>query len=39
MITKLKLGAAISTALLLLGSFVTQAVAEDCHRGTLDEAY
>ena len=39
MINKLKLGAAISTALLLLGSFVTQAAAEDCHRGTLDEAY
>ena len=39
MITKLKLGAAISTALLLLGSFVTQVAAEDCYRGTLDEAY
>ena len=39
MITKLKLGATISAALLLLGSFVSQAAAEDCFRGTLDEAY
>ena len=39
MIIKLKLGAAISAALLLFGSFVSQAAAEDCYRGTLDEAY
>ena len=39
MIIKMKLGAAISAALLLFGSFVSQAAAEDCHRGTLDEAY
>ncbi len=39
MITKLKVGSAISAALMLCASFVTQAVAEDCHRGTLDEAY
>ena len=39
MITKLKLGAAISAALLLFGSFISQAAAEDCHRGTLDDAY
>jgi phosphonate transport system substrate-binding protein len=39
MITKLKIGATISAALMLCASFVTQAVAEDCHRGTLDEAY
>ena len=39
MITKLKVGSAISAALMLCASFVTQAIAEDCHRGTLDEAY
>ena len=39
MIAKIKVGAAISAAIMLCASFVTQAVAEDCHRGTLDEAY
>ena len=39
MIAKIKVGAAISAAVILCASFVTQAVAEDCHRGTLDEAY
>ena len=39
MIAKMKVGAAISAAVILCASFVTQAVAEDCHRGTLDEAY
>ena len=39
MINKIKLGAAISAALLFCASFTTQAFAEDCHRGTLDEGY
>ena len=39
MINKIKLGAAISAALLFCASFTTQLVAEDCHRGTLDVAY
>jgi len=39
MINKIKLGAAISAALLFCASFTTQLVAEDCHRGTLDVGY
>ena len=39
MINKIKLGAAFSAALLFCASFTTQAFAEDCHRGTLDEGY